>query len=509
MESSEADKAEATTPEPPLPGSIVSPTDGGDEASEPGVSTEAAKKKKKKKKKKKAGETNNGEDGDVSASTGTEAGESDATPRAPPAASASAADVQKAIRAAQLMAKIKALEARPTEAEKDPSQRDYKFWKTQPVPQYGEAADTEGPLEADKPLSELRQEPLALPGGFEWESLDINDPKMLDELYALLNENYVEDDDNMFRFDYSRDFLKWALKPPGCKTVWYAAVRQSGGSRKLRGFISAIPATLRIREKNQHLVEINFLCVHKKLRSHRLAPVLIREITRRVNCEGLFQAVYTAGVVLPTPVAKCRYWHRSLDPKKLIEVKFSYLPRGQTMAKLIRKLKLPTEPTTPGLRKMTEADVGAAWKMTEAYLKKFTIAPTFTSQEEFAHWLLPRDGVISTFVVEDPETHEITDMISYYTLPSTIVHHPEHKLLKAAYSFYNVPGKTDITQLMQDALTLAKADEFDVFNALDLMENSTFLEPLQFGKGDGNLQYYLYNYRFAEVKSQDIGLVLL
>ena len=43
----------------------------------------------------------------------------------------------------------------------------------------------------------------------------------------------------------------------------------------------------------------------------RLAPVLIREITRRVNCKGTFQAVYTAGVVLPKPVATCRYWHRS------------------------------------------------------------------------------------------------------------------------------------------------------------------------------------------------------
>lgn len=31
------------------------------------------------------------------------------------------------------------------------------------------------------------------------------------------------------------------------------------------------------------MVEINFLCVHKKLRSKRLAPVLIKEITRRVN----------------------------------------------------------------------------------------------------------------------------------------------------------------------------------------------------------------------------------
>jgi glycylpeptide N-tetradecanoyltransferase len=39
----------------------------------------------------------------------------------------------------------------------------------------------------------------------------------------------------------------------------------------------------------------------------------------------MFQAVYTAGVVLPKPVAQCRYWHRSLKPKKLIEVGFSRL----------------------------------------------------------------------------------------------------------------------------------------------------------------------------------------
>ena len=55
------------------------------------------------------------------------------------------------------------------------------------------------------------------------------------------------------------------------------------------------------------MVEINFLCVHKRLRSKRVAPVLIREITRRVNMTGVFQAVYTAGVVLPKPVASCRW----------------------------------------------------------------------------------------------------------------------------------------------------------------------------------------------------------
>ena len=40
------------------------------------------------------------------------------------------------------------------------------------------------------------------------------------------------------------------------------------------------------------MAEINFLCVHKKLRANRLAPVLIKEITRRVHVRNIWQAVY-------------------------------------------------------------------------------------------------------------------------------------------------------------------------------------------------------------------------
>lgn len=49
---------------------------------------------------------------------------------------------------------------------------------------------------------------------------------------------------------------------------------------------------------------------------------------------------------------------------------------------------------------------------------------------------------------------------------------------------------------------------FDVFNALDLMDNKEFLEPLKFGIGDGNLQYYLYNWRCPSMTPGKIGLVL-
>ena len=80
--------------------------------------------------------------------------------------------------------------------------------------------------------------------GFEWSTVDIMDADQLEELYQLLNQNYVEDDDNMFRFDYSKDFLRWALTPPGWKPVWHLGIR-SAANHKMLAFISGIPAELR------------------------------------------------------------------------------------------------------------------------------------------------------------------------------------------------------------------------------------------------------------------------
>ncbi|TRZ16384.1 hypothetical protein HGM15179_010722 [Zosterops borbonicus] len=391
----------------------------------------------------------------------------------------------------------------PAKTMEEASKRSYQFWDTQPVPKLGEVVNTHGPVEPDK--DNIRQEPYTLPQGFTWDALDLGDRAVLKELYTLLNENYVEDDDNMFRFDYSPEFLLWALRPPGWLPQWHCGVRVVS-SKKLVGFISAIPATIHIYDTEKKMVEINFLCVHKKLRSKRVAPVLIREITRRVHLEGIFQAVYTAGVVLPKPVGTCRYWHRSLNPRKLIEVKFSHLSRNMTMQRTTKLYRLPETPKTPGLRPMEHKDISAVHKLLTEYLKQFHLTPVM-SREEVEHWFVPQENIIDTFVVESA-SGEVTDFLSFYTLPSTIMNHPTHKSLKAAYSFYNVHTKTPLIDLMSDALILAKSKGFDVFNALDLMENKTFLEKLKFGIGDGNLQYYLYNWKCPSMAPEKVGLVL-
>lgn len=387
----------------------------------------------------------------------------------------------------------------------------HKFWETQPVGQFKDIGNTslnEGPIEPPTPLAEVKQEPYYLPNLYEWTTCDMDSEETCNEVFNLLTNNYVEDDENMFRFNYSKEFLQWALRPPGYFKSWHIGVRVKA-SKKLVAFITGVPAKVRVRNEVVTMAEINFLCVHKKLRSKRLAPVMIKEVTRRVNLENIWQAAYTAGVVLPTPVATCQYWHRSLNPKKLIDVGFSRLGPRMTMSRTVKLYKLPDSTVTPGLRQMELLDVPAVTRLLRNYLSQFVVAPDF-DEDDVEHWLLPTEDVVDSYLVESPETREITDFCSFYTLPSSILGNQNYSNLKAAYSYYNVCTNTPLLQLMNDALTIAKRKDYDVFNALDVMENESFLKELKFGPGDGQLHYYLYNYRIRqELRPSELGLVLL
>lgn len=225
------------------------------------------------------------------------------------------------------------------------------------------------------------------------------------------------------------------------------------------------------------------MCIHKKMRSKRLAPVLIKEVTRRCHEKGIFQAIYTGGVFLPTPVSRCqcalpgfnarvcgahgdvgRYFHRNLNPPKLIATGFSAQPRGVSMARLNRMYSRPATTELSGWREMVEDDLPAVAKLTRRYLARFELAQVM-DDEEIRHAFLNgrgtgeasegrREGqVVWTFVVEvsggdvvqvsglwsprfqNPATSLITDVVSFSFLPSTAMRTTPHQTLEAAYLF--------------------------------------------------------------------------
>lgn len=323
----------------------------------------------------------------------------------------------------------------------------------------------------------------------------------------------------MFRFKYSSSFLNWyprpssptthmrdpslrsdptqtrALKSPGWRKEWHIGIRAST-SRKLVAFISGVPITLRVRGKPVRATEINFLCVHKKLRAKRLAPVLIREMTRRCNVAGIWQAIYTAGVLLPTPVSTCRYYHRALDWTKLHEVGFSPLPPGSTPQRQVLRNRLPSATVTPGLRQMERRDCAEVLALLKRYLERVEMVQEFNEQE-FEHWLLNDDAaadrVVYAYVVE--VGGRITDFFSFYTLESTVMNNAKHDTIRAAYMFYyatdvafargaadNSALKKRLNALIRDALILAKKVRQPCWRVCDVGEghpelSTVFLPP--------------------------------
>lgn len=406
------------------------------------------------------------------------------------------------------------------QGEQPKKMEDYKFWKTQPVSKFGESIETEGPIE-HKSVDEVRKEPYPLHESFEWSTLDLDEDSNLDELYTLLYDHYVEDHDAAFRFAYSKEFFNWALKAPGWNKEWHLGVRAKA-SGKLVAFISGVPCDLDIKTNEVKAVEINFLCVHKQLRSKRLAPLLIKEITRRVNLLGIWQALYTSGTVLPKPMATSRYTHRPIQWDNLYRFGFSALPKGETKSSMVAKYTLANETKTKGWRAMEEKDIDEVFELYDSFRKKYTVSQKMT-KEEITHWIYGGDQQekkkIHAFVVEDAEG-KVTDFVSFYVLPFTVLSTQEE--LGVSYLFYYAVGgeeadlKGRLQSLVYDAMVESKKFKTDVFNALTAQDNVLFIDDLKFGAGDGNLNYYLFNYRMNEIRGGDLegnlselGVVLL
>lgn len=91
----------------------------------------------------------------------------------------------------------------------------HNYWDTRPMMRDDREQVEYGSIEGVKTVEDVPKESEPLPTGFYWCSIDVNNDHQMNEMYDLLTHNFIEDNLNAFRFDYSKEFLRWSLTPPG------------------------------------------------------------------------------------------------------------------------------------------------------------------------------------------------------------------------------------------------------------------------------------------------------
>lgn len=79
------------------------------------------------------------------------------------------------------------------------------------------------------------------------------------------------------------------------------------------------------------------------------------------------------------------------------------------------------------------------------------------TEDEVRHFMVPKEQVMYAYYVE--ENGVVTDFCSYYALNSSVLDHPQHNKIYAAYAYYNFAKGNDperMRMLMRDLLIKAK-----------------------------------------------------
>jgi glycylpeptide N-tetradecanoyltransferase len=312
-----------------------------------------------------------------------------------------------------------------------------------------------------------------LPDDFEWSS------HSLETIYDFLKENYVSDED--FKLRYTMETLKWAIDVPGHQNICI----NEKHTQKIIGLISLTPFTMKLNNKEVKSVQVNFLCVHKDYRNRKLVGYLVTEAKRISESKNRNQSIATIHNSIPGSILKASYWHRLIDVEKLVKVGFYQTDRLKEKYFEVRG--------NSQFRKMTPKDVPKVTQILKDYFKKFKIVPV-VNETWVKHWLLPRDGVMYSYLND-----ETSDFLSFYSIPYDKVGSTD--TVNQAYLFYMTGDN------FNDAFLIAQNAGFDVFNTLDVVHSEDLLKKHRFLKGTGYVNYHLFDWKLdCEIDKTDINI---
>jgi len=270
--------------------------------------------------------------------------------------------------------------------------------------------------------------------------------------------------------------LNGFFSSPQFKKEFFLGIR-SCSTKKLMSFIICTPYNIRVGGKFLSMVVLQQMISQDALDQwYQLKNIGTKEIMRILRFEGIYQAaIFSDHCDIPKPAITYNVYSYTL-----------YLH------------SLPTSPRTVGLRRMKASDVPKALALTNQYTSQFDIGQVFISEKEFSHWFL--NPLVTTYVVEESDTGNITDMFSLSNGKIFTFTWPLNFKSEILHVIALVITKSSAEQLITDMLVCAKQQKVTMVTLCrfglkeNLFKNSElYMEGL----------CYFYNYKYPEVNDDN------
>lgn len=333
-----------------------------------------------------------------------------------------------------------------------------------------------------------------LPLDFNFKTLGTNH---LDEIFNLLNNHYIEDDQHIVRLIYSRDFIYWYIK-----NITSGLILGLLYKKNLVGIITSMLTEIMVNDEKIKIAYIDFLCVQTNIRGIGLGTCLYEEINLRLRNMGIMRIYFTSQIT--GKFSQICSDSNSLIPKNMEEIRsfcttHDYIiPINYPKLKQIGFLDECEKPNyyliclgisnDNPLHLMAPTDIDDVVSKLNKFMNKYIVRPYFT-KENARYFLFPKKNIVYSFVKKNSDG-KITDFISVYKnylycIEKNIIINVAH----LAYYFYETLNLTELVSYLLEKLSRHKIDQLYFRNMADNSE----INITKFVANGRGLNHYMNN----------------
>lgn len=313
-------------------------------------------------------------------------------------------------------------------------------------------------------------------------SLNINN---VDAIHKLLKNNYVVDNDNIFRIFYSKEYLRWYLSNVPRGLAIGLCIQRNTNTYQLIGFISSCLLNLVINKIRLKMPHCYFLCLHKKIRKCKIAKILIRQLIYNIHSHGIKYGMFYSNQNYKNNFTKICVQAIPINIEKLKKI-------GFIDENYKNHINIGENP----LRLTTNNDLKKITTNLNLFLKKYILKPYIT-YETSKYFFSTVDNVSYSYCTSDHKNFVNVYVSLYHCLESNAI----LRIATLGFYYYDELKLDHLIILLINNLAKQRIDKLIFYNWMD---NETI--SLETYEMCDNIYYYMYNATIAYLLPNQIAM---